>query len=84
MAVDRRGHRHGAGLTALKPLLPVGIASFCILAASGCVTYLAAALALNIAGIRSAAIGYGQRRGLWSPPVAASPSVLSSVSVRDR
>jgi O-antigen/teichoic acid export membrane protein len=80
-------------LTALKPLLPVGIASFCILAGCGCLTYLAAALAFNIAGIRSAAVRFGQRRGLWplaskpslpAPAVSAPSSVLSGVSIRDR
>jgi O-antigen/teichoic acid export membrane protein len=71
-------------LTALKPLLPVSILSFCILAACGSLTYLAAALAFNIAGIRTAAIGFAQRKGLWSPPVSATSSVLSGVTIRDR
>jgi len=71
-------------LTALKPLLPVSTLSFVVLAVCGCLTYLAAALAFNIAGIRTAAIAYGQRKGFWSAPVAASSSVLSGVTTGDR
>jgi O-antigen/teichoic acid export membrane protein len=72
-------------LTVLKPLLPVGIVSFCILAASGALTYLAAALAFNIAGIRDAAIRLAVRKGLWRlDRKPATPNVLSGVSIRDR
>ena len=49
-------------LTLLKPLLPVGVASFGILAASGCLVYVVAAFALDIAGLRKAAIAYGGLR----------------------
>jgi O-antigen/teichoic acid export membrane protein len=62
-----------AVLTALKPLLPIGVTSFCILAACGCLTYLAAAMAFNIAGMRNAAIAVGKRNLPW--PVAAKSGV---------
>jgi O-antigen/teichoic acid export membrane protein len=39
-------------LAGLKLLLPTGWVSFCIIVASGCATYVAAALVLDIAGIR--------------------------------
>jgi hypothetical protein len=52
-------------LTVLKPLLPVGILSFCVLAACGCLTYLAAAMAFNIAGLRKAAIAFCWQNDLW-------------------
>jgi O-antigen/teichoic acid export membrane protein len=40
-------------VTALKSFLPVNILSLCLLIACGCITYVAAALLLDIAGIRS-------------------------------
>jgi O-antigen/teichoic acid export membrane protein len=52
-------------LTVLKPLLSVGIASLCILAACGCLTYLAAAMAFDIVGMRKAAIAHVRRNDLW-------------------
>ena len=52
-------------LTVLKPLLPVGVLSFCALAACGCLTYLAAAMAFNIAGLRKAAIAFCWQHDLW-------------------
>ena len=39
-------------LAGLKLLLPTGWVSFCIIVASGCATYVAAALVLDIAGLR--------------------------------
>jgi O-antigen/teichoic acid export membrane protein len=85
-------------LTVLKPLLPVGVLSFCILAASGCLTYLAAAMALNIAGLREAAIAYCLRHRLWplgrkpecarrvipAKPLASPSTALSSMSIREQ
>ena len=82
-------------LTLLKPLLPIGIISFGVLAATGCLVYIAAALAFDIAGLRKAANAYGARRNLWpagpskhdatvsAPSITASAAGLSSMSVRE-
>ena len=81
-------------LTALKPLLPVSIASFCVLAACGCLTYLAAAMAFNIAGLRTAVMTQAARRKIWpfagkpetARRIVAAPSgstALSSASARE-
>jgi O-antigen/teichoic acid export membrane protein len=64
-------------LTALKPLLPVSIASFCVLAACGCLTYLAAAMAFNIAGLRTAVMTQAARRKIW--PFAGKPETARRV-----
>jgi O-antigen/teichoic acid export membrane protein len=61
-------------LTLLKPLLPLGVVSFGILAASGCLVYAIAAFALDIAGLRKAAIAY----------VSASRAGLPSMSMREQ
>jgi O-antigen/teichoic acid export membrane protein len=85
-------------LTVLKPLLPVGIVPLCILAGCGCLTYLVAATALNIAGIRKPALAYCRRNKLlWfarrseiagdvvrAPPVSSRSSALSGISVGER
>jgi hypothetical protein len=42
----------GFVIAALKLWLPVGVVSFCVIVASGCATYFAAAVALDIAGIK--------------------------------
>jgi O-antigen/teichoic acid export membrane protein len=82
-------------LTFLKPLLPIGIISFGLLAATGCLVYVAAAFAFDIAGLRKAVIAQGARRNFWTagpskhegPLPAASitaPSTgLPSMSVRE-
>lgn len=82
-------------LTLLKPLLPIGIISFGVLAATGCLVYVAAALAFDIAGLRRAAIAYGARRNLWpagspehdavvpAPSIAAPSAGLPNISVRE-
>lgn len=48
-------------LAGLKLMLPAGWLSFCIIVASGCATYIAAALALDIAGLRKS-LGVLRRR----------------------
>jgi len=52
-------------LTFLKPLLPIGVISFGVLALTGCGVYALAAFAFDIAGLRKAVIAYGARRNLW-------------------
>jgi O-antigen/teichoic acid export membrane protein len=65
-------------LTFAKPLLPIGVVSFAVLAVTGCVVYAVAAFAFDIAGLRKAAIAYAARR---NPP---SPSTgLPSMSTRE-
>jgi O-antigen/teichoic acid export membrane protein len=64
-------------LTVLKPLLPLGIVSFCTLAACGCLTYLAAAIALDVAGMRKAAIAFYRHNDLW--PFARKSGVAGHV-----
>jgi O-antigen/teichoic acid export membrane protein len=85
-------------VTALKPLLPIGVVSLGILAGCGCLTYLAAALAFDVAGLRKAAIAFGRRNRPWPParqsevaghavpasPVAGRSRALSGISVRER
>lgn len=44
-------------IAGLKAWLPEGVASFCIIVASGCVAYFAAAVVLDIVGIRTAFLG---------------------------
>ena len=44
-------------IAGLKAWLPQGVASFCIIVASGCAAYFAAAVALDIVGIRTALLG---------------------------
>src|SRR5439155_311638 len=56
-------------LTFAKPLLPIGIVSFGVLAATGCAVYVAAAFALDIAGLRKAVIAYAARRNLPAPSI---------------
>ena len=51
----------GLVLGGLKLVLPGGWVSFCIIVASGCATYIAAALALDIAGLRKS-LGVLRRR----------------------
>jgi O-antigen/teichoic acid export membrane protein len=65
-------------LTFLKPLLPIGVVSFGVLAVTGCVVYLAAAFAFDIAGLRKAAIAYGARRNLPTPSTG-----IPSMSARE-
>ena len=54
-------------LTFLKPLLPISVVSFAVLAVTGCLVYVAAAFAFDIAGLRKAAIAYGARRNRPAP-----------------
>jgi O-antigen/teichoic acid export membrane protein len=70
-------------LAMLKPLLPVGLVSFCILAACGCMVYLAAIFTFNVAGIRKTAIAYSRRHLIW-PPGGSPLAALSSISERKR
>jgi hypothetical protein len=44
-------------IAGLKAWLPEGVASFCIIVASGCAAYFAAAVVLDIVGIRTAFLG---------------------------
>ena len=85
-------------LTLLKPLLPLGVVSFGILAASGCLVYAIAAFALDIAGLRKAAFAYGRRHNLWpiagnskrngqmlpASSVSAARTALPSMSIREQ
>ena len=65
-------------LTFLKPLLPIGVVSFAVLAVTGCLVYVAAAFAFDIAGLRKAAIAYSARRNLPAPSTG-----LPSMSARE-
>lgn len=53
-------------LAGLKPMLPVGIVSFGVLVASGCLTYFATAVALDIAGVRKPLLAF-LRSGKLAP-----------------
>jgi O-antigen/teichoic acid export membrane protein len=68
-------------LTFLKPLLPIGIISFGILAATGCLVYVAAAFAFDIAGLRKTAIALGARRNLWPASQATHEGPLPAASI---
>ena len=70
-------------LTFLKPLLPVGVVSFGVLAASGCIVYVAAAFVFDIAGLRKAVIAYGARRSLQAPSITAPSAGLPGMSTRE-
>ena len=65
-------------LTFAKPLLPIGVVSFAVLAVTGCLVYAAAAFAFDIAGLRKAAVAYGARRNLPTPSTG-----LPSMSTRE-
>jgi O-antigen/teichoic acid export membrane protein len=82
-------------LTLLKPLLPIGIVSFGVLAATGCLVYVVAAFAFDVAGLRQAVIAYGAHRKLWPaskstreahalpiPSITAPSTGLPSMSIR--
>jgi hypothetical protein len=70
-------------LTFAKPLLPIGVVSFGVLAATGSVVYVAAAFAFDIAGLRKAVIAYAARRNLPAPSIGASSTGLPSMSTRE-
>jgi O-antigen/teichoic acid export membrane protein len=70
-------------LTFAKPLLPISIVSFGVLAATGCLVYVAAAVAFDIAGLRKAVIAYAARRNLPAPSITAPSTGLPSMSTRD-
>ena len=70
-------------LTFAKPLLPIGIVSFGVLAVTGCAVYVAAAFAFDIAGLRKAVIAYAARRNLPAPSITAPPTGLPSMSARE-
>jgi O-antigen/teichoic acid export membrane protein len=65
-------------LTFLKPLLPIGVVSFAVLAVTGCLVYAAAAFAFDIAGLRKAVVAYAARRNLPAPSTG-----LPSMSARE-
>ena len=70
-------------LTFAKPLLPISIVSFGVLAATGCLVYVAAAFAFDIAGLRKAVIAYAARRNLPAPSITAPSTGLPSMSARE-
>ena len=70
-------------LTFAKPLLPIGVVSFAVLAVTGCIVYVAAAFAFDIAGFRKAAIAYAARRNLPAPSITAPSTRLPSMSTRE-
>jgi aminopeptidase len=70
-------------LTFAKPLLPISIVSFGVLAATGCLVYVAAAVAFDIAGLRKAVIAYAARRNLPAPSITAPSTGLPSMSARE-
>ena len=70
-------------LTFAKPLLPISIVSFGVLAATGCLVYVAAAVAFDIAGLRKAVIAYAARRNLPAPSITAPSTGLPSMSTRE-
>lgn len=69
-------------LMVLKPVLPVGVLSFCVLAASGALVYVVAAMAFDVAGLRTTGIAALARRKNLTVMPQAAPASPSSSSLR--